>query len=422
MKKAYAVVLGVNDTGYGVIRSLSSANVPIIGFEKDFSQPEVHTRLCEEIVPYDNEDHLLEQMIARGKVFEKKPALFFTSDPLVLFVDKHREILSSYYNFHLPHKEIVESLINKHAFKQRARELGCSIPRTEFIDGSRNLAQVIEALVPPFIIKPYMKSVSWKNARLEKAIILTSKEECLRTVPGLLKIEKNLILQEYIPGGDDAVYFCLVYFDANHTCKAYFCGKKVRQWPSLVGDTSSAIRSDHDGIVRETLRFFEAVGYEGFGSMEYKLHPGNSHAYMIEPTVGRCDHQSYVAMANGINIPLAAYRALTGDDMTEFCFQRSSDEIMWIDEPHEILTILDLLKRKPSSLGKVIQSLCKKKAYRFMNRKDPIVTLYFLLWSARQIMRRSAVLFRRFSMFAFSDIVYDFIQFQLCNIGRVVLL
>ena len=33
---------------------------------------------------------------------------------------------------------------------------------------------------------------------------------------------------------------------------------------------------------------------------------------MVEPTVGRTDHQAEVATLNGVNLPLIAYRDLTG--------------------------------------------------------------------------------------------------------------
>ena len=58
--------------------------------------------------------------------------------------------------------------------------------------------------------------------------------------------------------------------------------------------------------------FFDAVGFIGIGSMEYKRDPRDGRFYMVEPTVGRTDYQEEIACLNGVNIPLAAYYAETG--------------------------------------------------------------------------------------------------------------
>jgi hypothetical protein len=56
-----------------------------------------------------------------------------------------------------------------------------------------------------------------------------------------------------------------------------------------------------------TDKFFDAVGFVGLGSMEYKRDTRDNKFYMVEPTVGRTDYQEEIATLNGVNIPQAAY-------------------------------------------------------------------------------------------------------------------
>jgi hypothetical protein len=46
--------------------------------------------------------------------------------------------------------------------------------------------------------------------------------------------------------------------------------------------------------------------------MEYKRDRRSGRFLMVEPTIGRTDHQSEVATLNGVNLPLVAYHDLAG--------------------------------------------------------------------------------------------------------------
>ncbi len=403
-KKIYSVVLGVADTGYGIIRSLSESDAPIIGFEKNFSAPEVHTKLCEKVYKYKNHQHLLSLLVDFSNKLTEKPVLFITSDPLVMFCIENKDVLSQYYRFHLPEKSIVVTLMEKQKFQQYAERHDCTIPQTVYCNDYDEISHAIERLAPPYIVKPYLKSELWKNAGMDQGIIFNNRETCKKKIKGLLKIESNLIIQEYVEGEDSSIFFCLVYFDENHKCQGSFCGNKVRQWPLLIGDTASAIPCENREIVSETIRFFNKIGFQGFGSMEFKKHPFNHKYYMIEPTVGRPDHQSHIATANGVNLPLIAYSKLTQDRVKAPCCKTDRKEVMWIDEPHELVSVFHYLYKGQSKLVEITRSLRRKKVYRFFNIKDPVPFFFFLLWSFKKIIKIISGLFRNYNQSLLSKI------------------
>ena len=56
--------------------------------------------------------------------------------------------------------------------------------------------------------------------------------------------EGEVILEEWIPGKDGDVYFCLQAYSENSEPLASFTGRKIRQWPPLIGGTASAEPAD----------------------------------------------------------------------------------------------------------------------------------------------------------------------------------
>jgi predicted ATP-grasp superfamily ATP-dependent carboligase len=118
----------------------------------------------------------------------------------------------------------------------------------------------------------------------------------------------EIVVQEWIEGDDADVYFCLQYRPPGGPSVS-FAGRKICQWPLLVGGTASCMPAPEAEAELKTLtdNFFEAVGFVGIGSMEYKRDVRDGRFYMVEPTVGRSDYQEEIATLNGTNIPLATY-------------------------------------------------------------------------------------------------------------------
>ena len=119
----------------------------------------------------------------------------------------------------------------------------------------------------------------------------------------------EIIMQEWIEGDDSDVYFCLQYRGPSGTLPISFVGRKICQWPPKIGGTASCVPAPDafDELVKLTNAYFEAVGFVGLCSMEYKRDTRDQRFYMVEPTVGRTDYQEEIATLNGVNIPFAAY-------------------------------------------------------------------------------------------------------------------
>jgi hypothetical protein len=98
-----------------------------------------------------------------------------------------------------------------------------------------------------------------------------------------------------------------------------------------VGGTASCTAAPEAAaeLQAETARFFAMTGFVGMGSMEFKRDATTDTFYLVEPTVARTDYQEEVATLNGVNLPLAAYRAETG--LGDIDFQATPRPQVWCE-------------------------------------------------------------------------------------------
>ena len=113
----------------------------------------------------------------------------------------------------------------------------------------------------------------------------------------------KLILQEFIPGGDDAMRVLNSYSDTDGTVRAMCLGQPVLEYydPKSAGNYA-AILSRGDTLLYDKMqRFLQAIGYVGFSNidMKYDSRTGRYVLFEINPRLGR---SSFFCRAAGINM------------------------------------------------------------------------------------------------------------------------
>jgi D-aspartate ligase len=207
----------------------------------------------------------------------------------------------------MPSKSTMQMLMNKSSFQQSAEELKSPIPRSVRLTPNIKLER-IDLVRYPCVIKPLVKNAEYSR-RFVKAYKVSSARDAAELWTELSTVVSEAIMQEWIEGSDSDVYFCLQYRGPSGAPAVSFVGRKVCQWPPMIGGTASCVSAPDafDELVASTNAYFEAVGFVGLCSMEYKRDTRDNRFYMVEPTVGRTDYQEEIATLNGVNIPFAAY-------------------------------------------------------------------------------------------------------------------
>ena len=368
------VILGLYYTGYGVIRELCEYNIPIYVFDERRRWPEKVTGLAKRFF-VRSEHELLERLTDFAENEQELPVLYLTSDRYVEFFKRHRAELEKRYLIDFPESEVVDILLKKGHFAQFAAENGYSIPKTFVMSSLEDYDRHSDNMVFPCVLKPFWRSKTWLDAKLRKVYVFNSKSELERGLERITRVEENLIIQQYIPGGDREIYFHLMYYNSNSECIGEFTGRKLRQWPVGTGQTACAEPAPWAAEVREeSIKLFNQLKYKGFGSVEFKRHPNENRFYIMEPTVGRQNAQSFIARINGPGLSIAAYSTLTGTSFPAAAQPRK--KTFWIDDQYDFFSIAVSGLRGCLNIRDLFRSYTGRKRFRLFNIRDIRVCLY----------------------------------------------
>ena len=306
-----AVIVGLEANGLGVARSLARYAIPCIALAEPAWNPCHQTNACSVVRGSDwTADALVRDLRSIGVRLKEKAPLLLTKDQAVLWVSEAREELCEFFEIALPEKQVVDLLMSKIEFVTFAQRHGWSVPQTWMIESEDEIMSRLPEFVYPSILKPRLKNDAFRQNSPKKAFRVNSQQELLTAYEMVAAWEKEVVIQEWVGGTDERIGFCLSYCNREAVPLALFAGRKLIQWPVSFGNTAvsePAPREWAELITPLTQDIWRTVGYKGLGSMEFKMRTGSNVPVIIEPTVGRTDFQSEVAVLNGVNIPVIAY-------------------------------------------------------------------------------------------------------------------
>lgn len=300
-----ALVVGLGLNGLGVVRSLAQAGIRTHALD-DAMGAYTATRCCSVSKAAVSGEGLLEALAAYRARLDHDPVLFLTREDGVATVAANRDAISG-YRIAMPGRDVVEAMVNKDRFMPIAERAGLAVPKTVTLRAAEDLA-LLGRLTPPLIVKP-SEHVAAYQARFRKAYVFESADEAAPMIPDMLAAAGELVAQEYVPGDDGSVFFCLAYFSAESDMLAAYTGYKTASWPPRVGGTAGCAPAPeaHARLAADTQAFFAAAHFQGMGSLEFKRHARTGEFYMIEPTACRTDYQSELATLNGVNLPAVQF-------------------------------------------------------------------------------------------------------------------
>ncbi len=313
-RKAPAVVVRADLNGLGVVRSLAGARIPAVVVDLSTNKPAMWSRgVTREVTPALHGRALLQTLINVSRRFDAKPVLFVTDEAAVMTVAEHRDELKGFYRFEDNPLHVVSMLENKARFHEFATSVDLPIPAGLVISCSADLGG-LKHLSLPLTIKPAHKSHVYFG-RTERIHVASTHDEARYICARLIETIDECVVQEWIPGPDSNIAFCLFYRGADPDFTTIFTGRKLLVTPPSIGSTGVCVSAPewHRELKGLTRRFLEAADYRGLGSLEFKKNAATGRFEIIEPTVGRTDWQEEIATLCGVNLPLFAYAEATGE-------------------------------------------------------------------------------------------------------------
>lgn len=367
-----AVIVGLEANGLGVARALAQHGIRCIGVGKPQWEPAYASRHCTIVrCPEWSAEALVDTLVALGATLPDKTPLLITKDEPVLWISAHRARLCERYAIDLPAEDTVNLLMSKARFGALAAAEGWPMPKTLTIADRAGLLSILDDVPFPCIVKPALKNSAFRAHAPQKAFRASRPEELVSAYDAFSQWEREAIIQEWIEGGDERIAYCLAYYGKNGDPLALFSGRKLRQRPAGCGNTviaapaPEAWRTKMEDLTR---RVFGRVNYRGLGSLELKVRADDS-LVIMEPTVGRTNWQSEVAVINGTNIPAIAYFDLVGAPSAPAA--RSVPARKLVDGGAERKDLYELRRRADLTLSRWLTDRSGKKRYMLWRASDP---------------------------------------------------
>jgi predicted ATP-grasp superfamily ATP-dependent carboligase len=199
-----------------------------------------------------------------------------------------------------------------------ARAAGVRVPWTRAVSNPADLEAAIEEVTFPCILKPDVSHL-WRGVFGDDRVILAHDRDALRA-DGLRALDAGLdmLVSEYIPGGDDAMEEAIVVRAPGGGFPVAFGCHKLRQYPSGFGAASLCEIVPAEESLGLARRLLDHAGYVGVAGIETKRHAETGEVYFIEANV-RIPTQWGLGDAAGGDSSWRMYATLAGIDRSRIC-------------------------------------------------------------------------------------------------------
>ncbi len=386
---APAIVIGLGSaTGLQTARILAAKNIPVIGIAGDHKHFAARSRSCRRVYEADIHDGGFLTLLDRLRPkFPSGAVLFPCTDQSALLVSQHRDELAPEYLTRMADHDTMVMLADKTQFAGFAEGRDLPAPCTQVLRRRQDAEWAAATTSFPALLKPALKTARWKWGTTEKAHPVESRNTLLEAYDNLAPWADTMVLQEFIPGGDDQLYTCNAYFDAEHRPLAAFVSRKVRQWPPRVGTASLARPVHNEEVVSLTTRLFQAAGFTGLAYLEVKYDQRHDHYVVIEANVGRPTGRSAMSEAAGVELLATMYADALGRPLPANR-QQNRKHVQWIDDRRDLLAALRLCWRGELSLGGWRRSVQGPKVHAVLSARDPLPFALEIAQSARKAVGR----------------------------------
>jgi predicted ATP-grasp superfamily ATP-dependent carboligase len=305
-----AVVVDVGwVNGLAAIRSLGRAGIRVLALDHRASALGFRSRYAEPVVMPDPQDE--EAFVAfLGDLELDGPApVFATHDEPLNAIARAAERLGERFLYPFPRWDVLSRIQDKRSQLAAAETAGVRVPRTAHPRSVEEARAAGEELGWPVLVKP-SSTEGFKRRFGRQAFRCASAEEVEQAYGDAAPF--GPMVQEPIPGGDGELYTLGSYLAEDGEALGLFCGRKLRQTPPGIGTCRVGEAVWVEEVVEQGLRLLRALGFHGLSQVEFKRDPRDG-KYKLMEINPRLWQWHGLAAACGVDLPLIAYRDLTGE-------------------------------------------------------------------------------------------------------------
>jgi D-aspartate ligase len=319
-----ALVVGGDQLGLGIVRSLGRQGVPvcIIDDERSISRFSRYTTHTVQVTDLRDEQRAIETVLEVGQRLGLAGwVLYPTRDETVAAFSRYRSVLEEFFRVPTPDWSSIQWAWDKRNTYRKAEELGIPVPRTWYLRDIHELDSIDAE--PPFAIKPAIKEhfIYATRAKAWRADSRAELAERFQRAAALVG-PGEVMVQELIPG-DGRQQFAYCAFFKDGAAIGSMVARRWRQQPPDFG-RNTTFAETVDVPLLETLseRFLRAIDYYGLVELEYKLDPRNGQYKLLDVNARTWGYHTlgpragvdfpYLLFADQLGQPVAPCRAEVG--------------------------------------------------------------------------------------------------------------
>lgn len=307
------VILGADYSAYAFVRCFWEAyqarSIILGNFDvKSISRTKyADYRVTEGI---DNADRLLEVLAELGEQLctdGKLPFLVTCGDFYARIVSENKAQLERWFYTPVSDFGVLDFITQKKNFYETCEEVGLDYPKTLYLDCSNPDGTVDDGgFRYPVVAKP-SNSAAYHYAEFpgkQKVFYAQSREELEGIYRALQQscYDESLIVQEFIPGGDDELFAIYAYVDANSDPVFAICGHVGLEdhHPGAIGNAVAIVPEENPQLEADVARFLKHIGYRGMCCFDVKRDPRDGRYKFLEMNA-RPGRSSWLVLLAGIN-------------------------------------------------------------------------------------------------------------------------
>ena len=370
------VILGTDANAYGLARSfndLYGVKSLVVGtflLKKCKNSKIIDSKIVKNLT---DEKVFLNTLLSIGKEYKQKydylillSCAEWYTNPIV----NNMEVLKEYFVLPFMNKEIKDKLEDKESFYKMCDEYNLPYPKT-FIITKENQKDLKIDIPYPLALKP-SNSTLYSEVNFEgkeKSYKINNETELKKVVNQIFEsgYDGHIIVQDFIPGGDDTMYVLNCYSNKEGKVKMMCLGRCILEehTPYGIGNYRAIISEGNEEIYITIQNFLENIKYVGFSNFDLKYDYRDKTFKLLEINI-RQGRSSYFTTAAGLNMAkyLVDDYILNKDEKTDYNYNK----FLWLHTPIKILKKYVYNKDTLNEALKLIKE--KKYKYTLKNPKD----------------------------------------------------
>lgn len=376
------VILGSDSNAYGIARAFHEEyGVESIVLTKGDLLPTMYSNIIKKIYidDLDNPDTFAHNLLNLWpKLYEESEKIILLScneNYAELCIRNRRQLENK---FILPYvtEELMENLIYKENFYEMAENYGLDFPNTFLLSPEMNLDFELPFDFP--VVLKASDSVSYFESKFEgkeKAYVIYERETLNKTIQNIFTAYKdNLIIQEYIPGGDDTMRVLNAYVDQNHKVRLMALGRIVLEDPTpiLLGNYVAIVPEYDKELYNKYKEFLESISFTGFANIDLKFDKRDGKYKIFELNI-RQGRSSYFVTASGYNLMIPLVEDRIYNNPSELTY--GDGDVLWHTVP---LKIVKKYVKDPTLKLRIIKLIKEKKTDSTMDYKKDFNFIKYL--------------------------------------------